>query len=416
LEDPRTRQWQTALVWACVLLAVAGVHLAPQGLLVAGLLAVGAGLYAGRLVFALPPFLESNPDYQPRVSVLVAARNEESVIARLVDNLCALDYPDYEVWVADDGSTDATYRRLVEAGLTRPRLNILKRPAGSRPGKSAVLNDLLARAKGDILVVFDADAQVQQDFLRRTVPYFADPNLGALQVRKAIVNAEENFWTRGQAAEMLLDAWQQQQRSAVGGTAELRGNGQLVRTKALKAVRGWTESTVTDDLDLTFKLHLAGWGVQFVADPFVYEEGVTTWQALWRQRSRWAEGGFQRYLDYAAPFTALKMGSLKTLDQVVFGAIQYLLPVAGLFDLVAARLSGSLPLLAPVLTVASLFTLTGLFLGQRQANISLGQAALGTVLGFVYFLHWFPVIVVKLGRMVLQPKRLVWIKTTHQGS
>lgn len=415
MEDPRTRQWQVALVWAFIIVFVSGLHLAPQGRLAAALLALGAGVYFVRILLSAPTPLISDPIYRPRVSVLVAARNEEAVVERLVANLCALDYEDFEVWVADDGSTDSTYRRLVEAGRNQPRLQILRRPQGSRPGKSAVLNDLAAKAKGDILAVFDADAQVEPDFLQRNVALFADPELGAVQARKMIVNAKENFWTRGQAAEMLLDTCQLQQRASIGGTAELRGNGQLVRVEALRLVKGWTETTVTDDLDLSLKLPLAGFNVQFVAEPCVFEEGVTTWESLFRQRSRWAEGGFQRYLDYAEGIFANRMGSTKTFDQLFFGSIQYLMPLAAVWDVFFSLLGGYTPLLTPLVLVATIFTSTAFYLGQRQVGVPHPKALSESVLGTIYFLHWFPVIVIKMVNMVLKPKRLVWVKTTHQG-
>jgi 1,2-diacylglycerol 3-beta-glucosyltransferase len=415
VEDPRTRQWQVALVWAFIIVFVSGLHLAPQGRLAAALIAIGAFVYFVRILLSPPTPLKSDPIYRPRVSVLVAARNEEAVIERLVANLCALDYEDFEVWVADDGSTDSTYRKLVEAGRNQPRLQIFRRPEGSRPGKSAVLNDLAAKAKGEILAVFDADAQVEADFLQRTVALFADSQLGAVQARKMIVNAKENFWTRGQAAEMLLDTCQLQQRASIGGTAELRGNGQLVRVEALRLVKGWTEATVTDDLDLSLKLPLAGYDVQFVAEPCVFEEGVTTWESLFRQRSRWAEGGFQRYLDYAEGIFANRMGSSKTFDQLFFGSIQYLMPLAAVWDLLFSLLGGYPPLLTPLVFVATLFTGTAFYLGQRQAGVPNPKAITEAMLGTVYFLHWFPVIVIKMANMVLKPKRLIWVKTTHQG-
>ncbi len=415
-ENPRTRQVQTALVWSALVLFVLALHLSPTGASVVWLAAGLTGLYAVRVLFALSPRPKSDPAYRPRVSVLVAAKNEQAVAAQLVVMLRRLDYPDFEVWIADDGSTDCTYQRLLEAGRGWPALHLVRRiPERSRPGKSAVLNELRERATGDILVVFDADARVEPDFLSRTVPLFAVSSVGALQVRKRIHNANFNYWTRGQSAEMLLDAFYQQQRAAIGGTAELRGNGQLVRAAALEAVGGWNEATVTDDLDLTLRLHLGGWQIAFASDPCVDEEGVTTWSALWRQRSRWAEGGFQRYLDYAPRLLARAMGTTKTLDQLIFCTIQYLMPVAAVVDLLFALRRGAAPLLAPLVLVATVFTICGFYFGQREREVAAGRAAIEALAGTIYFLHWFPVILVKLARMALEPKKLVWLKTAHQG-
>lgn len=89
---------------------------------------------------------------------------------------------------------------------------------------------------------------------------------------------------------MILDSYFQQQRIALGGIGELRGNGQFVRRSALDQCGGWNEETITDDLDLTIRLHLDNWKIGFLLNPAVNEEGVTKAIALWHQRSRWAEG------------------------------------------------------------------------------------------------------------------------------
>lgn len=75
------------------------------------------------------------------------------------------------------------------------------------------------------------------------------------------------------------------------GVGELRGNGQFVRRQALASCGGWNEATITDDLDLTFRLHLNHWDIGILPVPAVREEGVTRAIALWHQRNRWAEGG-----------------------------------------------------------------------------------------------------------------------------
>ena len=112
------------------------------------------------------------------------------------------------------------------------------------------------------------------------------------------MNASVNWLTRAQAMEMALDAVIQQGRLAAGGIVELRGNGQLLRRDALLRSGGFNEATVTDDLDLSFRLLLEGEPIGLLWDPPVQEEAVLGLAALWRQRQRWAEGGLQRFFDY----------------------------------------------------------------------------------------------------------------------
>lgn len=359
----------------------------------------------------------------PTVSLLVAAKDEEATICQTLAMLCNLEYPIdlYEVWAIDDRSTDRTPQLLEELARDYPNLKILHRGVGSGGGKSGALNQALTLAQGEIVAVFDADAQVSPDILQRVVPYFQRSQVGAVQVRKSIVNAERNFWTRGQAAEMALDAFFQQQRSRLGGIGELRGNGQFVRRSALERCGYFNEETITDDLDLTLRLHLDGWEIDCISSPAVGEEGVTEAIALWHQRSRWAEGGYQRYLDYWRLIAQKRLSPLKKIDLLMFFIIQYLLPAAAIPDLLMAIVRHRMPILSPATGLTVAFSFVGMSLGWQQIRagrenrpniwITLWTAMRGTV----YMFHWFAVIAATTARVSIRPKRLKWVKTVHRG-
>jgi 1,2-diacylglycerol 3-beta-glucosyltransferase len=359
----------------------------------------------------------------PYVSLLVAAKDEEAVIGQTIAMLCNLDYPidRYEVWAIDDRSTDNTPELLDRLAKEYPNLRVLHRGAGAGGGKSGALNQALGLARGEIVAVFDADATVSPDVLRQVLPYFHRPEVGAVQMRKSIVNANENFWTRGQAAEMALDAFFQKQRSRLGGIGELRGNGQFVRRAALERCGYFNEETITDDLDLTLRLHLDGWEIDCIASPAVGEEGVTGAVALWHQRSRWAEGGYQRYLDYWRLIAQKRLKIGKKIDLLTFLVIQYLLPAAAVPDLLMAISRHRMPILSPATGLTVAFSFVGMSLGLRQiraANsthpniwITLWTSLRGTV----YMLHWFAVIASTTARVSVRPKRLKWVKTVHRG-
>jgi 1,2-diacylglycerol 3-beta-glucosyltransferase len=362
---------------------------------------------------------EASGERYQTVSLLVAAKNEEAVIGQLVQQLCALDYPGdrYDIWIVDDNSTDQTPVILDRLAQKYSQLNVIHRPAGSGGGKSGALNDVLAQAQGSIIGVFDADASVPPALLRQVVPYFESVDFGALQVRKAIANQGVNFWTKGQGAEMALDTYFQQQRIVTGGIGELRGNGQFVSRRALDNVGGWNEQTITDDLDLTIRLHLNNWKIGILVNPPVQEEGVTTAIALWHQRNRWAEGGYQRYLDYWRYILTQPMGWRKKLDLLSFMLMQYLLPAAAVPDLLMAVWRHRLPLLTPLTYVAVSFSCWGMYHGlrrltppnQRQTLSLLGQTLLGTF----YMFHWLVVMPAVTARMAFRAKRLKWVKTVH---
>jgi 1,2-diacylglycerol 3-beta-glucosyltransferase len=383
------------------------------------------GIHACKFLFAKPrrhPKLVQGE--LPFVSVLVAAKNEEAVISRLVNNLCSLEYPDgqYEVWVIDDNSSDRTPDLLAELAQTYNQLKVFRRSAQANGGKSGALNQVLPLTKGEIIAVFDADAQVESDFLQQVIPVFQKERVGAVQMRKAIANAPENFWTQGQMAEMALDTYLQQQRIAINGIGELRGNGQLVRRTALVSCGGWNEETITDDLDLTIRLHLDKWDIECMFQPAVLEEGVTTAVALWHQRNRWAEGGYQRYLDYWDLILKNRMGTKKTWDLLVFLLIMYILPTAAIPDLLMAIVQQRLPLFGPITTLSVAITVIGVFAGLKQISqeqefkLAANSRFLGQTLhGTLYMFHWIVVMSSTTFRMAIQPKRLKWVKTVHTG-
>jgi 1,2-diacylglycerol 3-beta-glucosyltransferase len=233
-----------------------------------------------------------------------------------------------------------------------------------------------------------------------------------------VVNADHNWLTRAQAMEMSLDAVIQQGRMRSGGVVELRGNGQLLQRQAVLACDGFNEATVTDDLDLSFRLLVQGQPVAVLWDPPIQEEAVTSLAGLWRQRQRWAEGGLQRFFDYWPELTGQATSAGRKLDLTGFFLLQYVLPVMAAADLITSLLSRTSPLMWPLSFVA--FGLSGgaILVGCRRS--SEGPAlpamhALNLALGIAYLGHWFVVIPYTTLRMALLPKRLVWAKTLHVG-
>jgi 1,2-diacylglycerol 3-beta-glucosyltransferase len=420
------RRLKAATILGSLCLGVVSLHLISWGYLVAWAITSIFCLRALRLVTTkvAPPPVFIPPQTYPFISLAIAAKNEAAVITNLVESLCSLDYPidRYEVWAIDDNSTDRTPEILDNLAQQYPQLQVLHRTEQNTGGKSAALNQALALMQGEIIGVFDADAQVTPDFLHQVLAYFQTATVGAIQLRKAISNSETNFLTRGQRAEMALDAYLQQQRTNGGGIGELRGNGQFVRRTALASCDGWNEETITDDLDLTIRLQLTGWEIELMPYPPVGEEGVTTFKALWHQRNRWAEGGFQRYLDYWSAIVSNRMGTKKTLDTISFFLIQYLLPPAGIPDFLMAFWLKHPPLLLPM--TASLgvalplwATWVGLQRNYRQADQTVSVSTLfnQTAIGSLFILHWLIVMPFAIVRMAIFPKRLKWVKTLRQA-
>lgn len=425
----RGRRGKAAAVLTAIWGGTIALHLISWGAWVVWGLTGLLWMHAFRVLFAqpkpaLPPLADESREDWPYVSLLVAAKNEEAVIARFVESICNVDYPidRYEVWAIDDHSSDGTPLVLEQLTKQYPQLKVFRRGANASGGKSGALNQVLPLTRGEFVGIFDADATVTPDLLRRVLPVFDREKVGAVQVRKAIANASVNFWTRGQEAEMALDSFFQQQRIAIGGIGELRGNGQFMRRNALERCGGWNEETITDDLDLTVRLHLDRWDIEFLAFPAVSEEGVTNARALWHQRNRWAEGGYQRYLDYWRLILPGRMGTGKTWDLFGFWVSQYFLPTVALPDFLMSIVLRRMPIASPITFMTLTLSVVGMFVGLRRTRKEtkfdvkrVFATLLQTLRGTVYMFHWLLVGTVT-ARIAVRPKRLKWVKTVHQGA
>ena len=356
----------------------------------------------------------------PAVDVVVAARDEQAVIGRLVEGIARLRYPSeaLRLWVIDDGSSDRTPQVLAELQADHPFLRVLRREPDAGGGKSGALNLALQHVDAPWMLVLDADAHLEPDTLERLMPMAEGGDWAAVQLRKAVANPDANWLTRAQAMEMALDTVVQEGRLRVGGVVELRGNGQLLRRCALEQVGGFNEDTVTDDLDLSFRLLLHRQPLAVMWDPPVSEEAVLALPALWRQRQRWAEGGLQRFFDYAPGLLSDRLSPGCILDLLCFFLLQYVLPVVAVADLLGALITRTPPTIWPLSFVA--FGLSGISILQGCRRGGEGPQLprmhpANLLLGILYLGHWFLVIPYTTLRMALLPKRLVWAKTLHLG-
>ena len=144
----------------------------------------------------------------PVLDILVAARDEENVIARLVERLFNLEYPTNKlnIYVIDDGSSDKTPLILDRLSRQYEKLKVVSRSPNAGGGKSGALNYALQFTHGEWLLVLDADAQLKQDSLIRLFSFVKEGDWAAVQLRKSVINVSKNFLTSCQSMEMAMDA------------------------------------------------------------------------------------------------------------------------------------------------------------------------------------------------------------------
>ena len=212
----------------------------------------------------LGPRLPENLESWPRVTVQLPIFNEMYVARRLIDAVCALEYPRelLEIQVLDD-STDETRELVAEVveGWRRRGIDIHHVWREDRQGfKAGALEAGLHVAKGELLVVFDADFVPQSEFLRQSVPYFQDPSVGMVQCRWGHLNRAYSLLTRVQA--ILLDGHfvvEHTARHRTGCLFNFNGTAGIWRREAIEDAGGWEHDTLTEDLDLSYRSQLAGW-------------------------------------------------------------------------------------------------------------------------------------------------------------
>ncbi len=395
------------------------------------LLALGAFGAIMVLVGALAPAppVPRVPSSRPFVSVIVPAKNEEAVIARTVRNLAALEYaeggqPRFEVIVVDDRSTDRTPEIL--ARLAHEVSMQVVRTSDGSVGKAAALNLGIARARGELIAVLDADARVRPDFLVRMAAHLAAPAVGGVQSQRRLYNAGQNLLTRIQDDEYrLFHRPMQRARRALGGMVSFSGNGLLLRRTALEDVGGWNEDALTEDIDLTVRFHLAGWDIRYCDEAVVWEEAVPRPADLLRQRSRWFEGAIRCLGDYLPAMLFSRLPPFRRLDMLIFlsGGLLITLGLLTSYMYALINLAGADVLVVQlprrIAAWASGLLTAALLLGVlAEVRGRVGEVGLILVRSGVFSLHQLIVVPLAIHRYIRSAitGRTTWEKTAHGAS
>ncbi len=365
-----------------------------------------------------------NENYKPFVSIMIPAHNEDTVIANTIETVLKLDYPNFEIIAIDDRSTDNTANVLKVLEQKYPnKVKAFIRPKDAFPGKSAVLNDALAFAKGEAILVFDADATMEPDFLTNLVYELEPKDVGAVQARKVVRNKDYNLLTKCQNNEMTMDTHFQVGRNSVKGAVELRGNGELIKRAALDDIGGWNNHTITDDLDMSTRLHIKGWDVKFCLDTPVYEEAIIYLFPLYKQRRRWLEGTIRRYLEYFWDIlTSKKMSMRVRLDMIAYIS-EFIMPAWFIIEIGILLLKIIIKDAPPHILMSS--GIMGCLIGfgfvmacryslRRYDNLPRLEALIQSIYTSVYLLViWFPLVLFIGTKILFMKKDMNWGKTAH---
>ena len=234
----------------------------------------------------------------PLVCVQVPIYNERYVAERVLDAVCSLDWPRdrFEVQALDDSDDETVHilaRRVAHWRGRGALVSHMRR--GTRAGyKAGALAYGMQRTRAELIAVFDADFVPPPDFLLRTYGAFDNARVGFVQARWGHLDEGYSWFTRLQA--LFIDFHflvEQSVRSARGYFVNFTGSAGVWRRSAIEDAGGWTASTLTEDLDLSYRAQLRGWKAAYIEDLVVPEELPVSIDAYRSQQSRWATGSFQ---------------------------------------------------------------------------------------------------------------------------
>lgn len=247
-----------------------------------------------------PLFDLSKPEEVPYVTIQLPVYNEMYVMERLLDNIAKMDYPSdkLEIQVLDDSTdeTVATTRAHVEK-LKATGLDIEHITRTDRSGfKAGALKEGLKIAKGEFIAVFDSDFLPQTDWLKRTIPYFKDEQIGVVQTRWGHLNRNFSILTKIQA--FALDAHftlEQVGRNSKGHFINFNGTAGIWRKTCIIDAGNWEGDTLTEDLDLSYRAQLKNWKFKYLENVETPAELPIVISAARSQQFRWNKGGAENF-------------------------------------------------------------------------------------------------------------------------
>jgi cellulose synthase/poly-beta-1,6-N-acetylglucosamine synthase-like glycosyltransferase/peptidoglycan/xylan/chitin deacetylase (PgdA/CDA1 family) len=303
-------------------------------------------------------------EFQPSVAVIVPAYNEAVGIERTVRSLIQADYPDLEVLVIDDGSTDGT-GDLVEA-LGLPGVRLIRRANG---GKAAALTTGVLAADAEVVVMVDGDTVFEQDTITNLVQPLVDPAVGAVSGNTKVGN-RNGLLGRWQHIEYVMGFnLDRRMYEVLQCTPTVPGAIGAFRRSVLVDLGGVSSDTLAEDTDLTLSIGRRGHRVVYTEYARAWTEAPATLGGLWRQRYRWSFGTMQAVWKHKSAMVSRDPDDRR----IGFRALPYMI----LFQIL-------LPLVAPMI---DLFALYGVIFGDAVPVLAfwLGFNVLQLVIAVIAF-------------------------------
>lgn len=365
----------------------------------------------------------------PMISVMVPAHNEGIVIGDTVRSLLAFDYPKdrYEIIVINDNSSDNSAEILssLQEEYQGRKLYVINTDAktGGR-GKSGALNNGYKLAKGEYIVIYDADNTPEPKALRTLVWEIEnDSSLGAVIGKFRTRNKQASVLTQFINIETLCFQWMSQAgRWNLFKLCTIPGTNFIIRRSIIDAIGGWDEKAIAEDTEISFRIYMMNKKIKFAPEAVTWEQEPQTLSVWFRQRTRWVKGNIY-VLMKNFPLLWKKEARQIRFDLLYFFSTyffllfsllisdsMFLFGLAGIIQLSIAGLSNLLWLLAIVMFVLGTFVT----ISTEKGEMNFRNVVLIFFMYFTYTKLWMMVAVYGLAMYILDAlghKETKWYKT-----
>lgn len=362
------------------------------------------------------------------ISVLIPMHNEEQVLANVLDTLLECDYDRdrLEIIPINDNSTDRTREMLDQYHEKYEFIRPIHRDCENR-GKPAGLNDAMQVARGEIIIVFDADYRPARDMLKQLAIAFEDPEVGAVMGRVIPYNANKNILTRlinlERCGGYQVD---QQARYNLRTIPQYGGTVGGFRKDVMLESGGFNTKVLAEDTELTYRLYTKGWKVIYANSAECYEEAPETWEVRGRQIRRWSRGHNQVLFRYFLKVIVSRHMNLREKTDGLLLLFAYAVPFVlalGQLDSIALFFLGEMDLFAGwwVLFFIGAYTSFGNFAPFFEIGTSLvldgikGEVILLPLLIFNFYFYMWNISrgFLDAAGDILTGRQAQWVKTVR---
>tara|TARA_B100000470_G_scaffold158105_1_gene123655 strand:+ start:3023 stop:5041 length:2019 start_codon:yes stop_codon:yes gene_type:complete len=235
---------------------------------------------------------------EPTITIQLPIYNEKYVATRLVDAVCAQDYPKEKMRImvlddSDDDTVNIMHQTVLKYQSQGFDISHVRR--GTREGyKAGALKHAMKSTTSDFVAIFDADFIPPEWYLKKAIPHFTNSKIGLIQCRWGHVN--ENYSALTQAQALNLDFHflvEQKAKSNSHLFMNFNGTAGIWRKECIDDAGGWHTATLVEDLDLSYRAQMKGWKCLFLPDIVVDAELPVQMNGAKRQQFRWAKGSIQ---------------------------------------------------------------------------------------------------------------------------